>query len=118
MIDERETRRDLSALQLVQSPRAIRSLTPILTGILAAAAVALVLVPWQQNVTASGKVVAYDYFDRVQTIAAPVSGRVREAWVEEGARVEAGDRLLEIVDNDPSILKRQILSILIGPPLA
>ena len=68
--------------------------------------VALVVVPWQQTVLSSGRVVAYAPFDRIQQIAAPVDGRVRQAWVIEGSKVEAGDKLLEIVDNDPSILER------------
>jgi multidrug resistance efflux pump len=66
----------------------------------------LVVVPWQQNVPAAGRVSALDPFERIQTIAAPVSGRVRKAWVIEGSRVEKGDRLLEIVDNDPAIQSR------------
>jgi multidrug resistance efflux pump len=31
---------------------------------------------------------------------------VRQAWVVEGTRVDEGERILEIVDNDPSILQR------------
>jgi len=68
--------------------------------------VGLWIVPWQQNIPGTGRVAAFAPFDRIQTIAAPVDGRVRHAWVVEGSRVEAGDRLVEIVDNDPSILDR------------
>ncbi len=96
----------LSALRLVEGPRAIRILGKILLGFLVVVILALIVVPWQQNVTAAGRVVAFDPFDRVQTIAAPVSGRVSQAWVIEGSQVVAGDPLLEIVDNDPSILQR------------
>jgi len=95
-----------SALQLVQSPRALRTFVRVLMALVVVAALALFVVPWQQNVTGVGGVVAFDPFDRIQTIAAPVSGRVERAWVIEGSRVEKGDRLLEIVDNDPSILRR------------
>ncbi|MEZ4216643.1 MAG: HlyD family efflux transporter periplasmic adaptor subunit [Myxococcota bacterium] len=96
----------VSSLQLVPSPRGLRALARALGLALGVAAAALVVVPWQQNVPASGRVAAFAPFDRVQTIAAPVAGRVRQAWVAEGSRVEAGDPLLEIVDNDPSILER------------
>ncbi len=98
--------RDLTALQRVQRPRALRELAWVLVGMFAATMIALVVLPWQQNITGAGRVVAFDPFDRIQTLAAPVSGRVEEAWVIEGSRVKAGDRILKIVDNDPSILRR------------
>jgi multidrug resistance efflux pump len=98
--------RQLSALQLVQGPRALGIFTRVLAAGLLVAFAALFVVPWQQNVRGAGRVVAFDPFDRIQTIAAPVDGRVRQAWVIEGSRVEEGERLLEIVDNDPSILRR------------
>jgi len=106
MIERDPTTPELSALQLVQSPPAIGLLRRLLLILLVAALVALVLVPWQQNVPGVGRVVAFDPFDRVQTIAAPLGGRVEKAWVVEGSRVAKGDRLLEIVDNDPFILQR------------
>ena len=96
----------LSALHLVDRPRALRQLAHFLALAFGVLTVALVVTPWQQTVIGSGGVVAYAPFDRIQTIAAPVGGRVRQAWVVEGSRVEAGDRLLEIVDNDASILER------------
>jgi adhesin transport system membrane fusion protein len=94
------------ALDLVQSPPALRTLARVLGGLLATLILALACAPWQQNVPGTGRVVAFEPFDRMQTLAAPVSGRVRQAWVIEGSYVEKGDRILEIVDNDPSILQR------------
>lgn len=96
----------LSSLHLVESPRALRVLGQVLAGLVGLIVVGLVIVPWQQTVLGSGRVVAYAPFDRIQTLVAPVSGRVRQAWVIEGSRVEQGERILEIVDNDPSILQR------------
>ena len=100
------SRPELTSLQLVQRSSAMRMLNRCLVGLLVTSLVALIIVPWQQNVTGAGRVVAFDPFDRVQRIAAPVGGRVDRAWVIEGSRVEKGDPLLEIVDNDPSILRR------------
>lgn len=100
------TPRDPYALQLARSPNALRLFTRLVGGLGIATAAALVIVPWQQNVAASGKVSALDPFDRIQSIAAPVSGRVAKAWVVEGSRVEEGDPLLEIVDLDPEMLDR------------
>ncbi len=96
----------LSALHMVESPHSLRTLARILAVTFLLVLVALIIVPWQQTVPAYGRVVAYAPFERMQTIAAPVDGRVREIWVVEGSKVKAGDRLLEIVDNDPSILQR------------
>ncbi len=98
--------RNLSSLALVDGPRSLRLFATLLGIGVVATLVALVVVPWQQTVTGAGRVVAYDPFDRIQSLAAPVSGRVRTAWVAEGSRVREGDRILEIVDNDPSILRR------------
>ena len=107
MTDERSSSRvELSALQMVQGPRALRMFATLLVALLLVAFLSLFFVPWQQNVPGAGKVVAFDPFDRIQTVAAPVDGRVKQAWVIEGSRVKQGDPLLEIVDNDPSILRR------------
>ena len=106
MTEDSPTRPQLSSLQLVQRSPAMRVLNRCLVALLIALLLALVAIPWQQNVAGMGRVVAFDPFDRVQRIAAPVGGRVDRAWVVEGSRVEKGDPLLEIVDNDPSILRR------------
>ncbi len=102
----RGTSREPYALQLASSPNALRLLARLLMALAISTILALVIVPWQQNVAASGKVSALDPFDRSQSIAAPVSGRVEKAWVVEGSRVEEGDRLLEIMDLDPEMVQR------------
>ena len=93
-------------LHLVRGPSALRTLCILLSVLLVIAAFCLGVVPWQQNIAGTGRVAALTPFDRSQTIAAPVDGRVRQSWVVEGSRVAAGDPLLEIVDNDPAILDR------------
>jgi adhesin transport system membrane fusion protein len=57
--------------------------------------------PWQQNVTALGKVTAFSPSERVQTIDAPLSGIISKWYVQEGSVVKAGDTLVEISDIDP-----------------
>jgi multidrug resistance efflux pump len=99
-------RRRLSSLQLARSPDTLRTFVRLLILLSLLAILALLLVPWQQNISAAGRVSALDPFDRIQTVAAPVSGRVRQAWVAEGSRVDRGDRLVEIVDLDPAIVSR------------
>ena len=83
-----------------------RTLGRALAVLLAVLIVVVFLAPWQQNVAASGRVVAFDPNDRIQIVAAPVGGRIKSSAVVEGSRVEAGDVLVEIVDVDPAILER------------
>lgn len=107
MIDSPTSRRDEPAsLLLVQGPDALRLFVRLVGWAMVAIVVALFVVPWQQNVPAAGRVSALDPFDRIQTVAAPVSGRVKKTWVVEGTRVKEGDRLLEIVDLDPEMVPR------------
>jgi multidrug resistance efflux pump len=63
---------------------------------------ALMVVPWQQNVSGSGRVTALDPLDRIQMIPAPVTGRLVELHVQEGSFVRAGEPLAEMADQDPN----------------
>ena len=106
MTGELRNRRGVSSLMLVESPSALRQLSRLLVVLAAIVVCALIFTPWQQNVQGAGRVVAREPYDRIQSIAAPVDGRVRRTWVIEGSRVSAGDPVIEIVDNDPAILER------------
>jgi adhesin transport system membrane fusion protein len=97
---------DLPALRSVGGLRAPRVLARAMALGIVVTAAGLVFVPWQQNVRGSGRVVAFEPYDRLQTIAAPVMGRVARSWVIEGSSVKEGDPLLEIVDNDAGIIAR------------
>ena len=44
----------------------------------------LTIVPWRQNIPATGRVIALDPLDRLQTIPAPVTGRLVRVLVQEG----------------------------------
>jgi multidrug resistance efflux pump len=70
------------------------------------AILAMVFVPWQQSVSGNGRVVAYAPLERQQTIEAPIDGRVTHWYVQEGTRVQAGEAIADIADNDPDILAR------------
>jgi multidrug efflux pump subunit AcrA (membrane-fusion protein) len=98
----------LTAMQRVQSPRLIRVAAQCLTVGLAASIGALVFIPWQQTTKGTGRVVAYFPTERPQTVESPIYGRVVR-WGEgivEGARVNQGDFILEIRDNDPGRAQR------------
>lgn len=98
-------RRD-PALALVRPPPSLR-LVAIATAVaFVVLALVLVVVPWQQSALGTGRVVAYAPADRQQLVEAPVSGRLDRWLVSEGTVVEAGDPLIEILDNDPALVSR------------
>ncbi len=83
--------------------------TRVASGLAVALALALgvaALAPWQQSATGSGRVIAFEPLERQQTLEAPVEGRVVRWHVQEGQRVEQGELLLEMSDNDPQLLDR------------
>jgi len=62
--------------------------------------------PWQQNVTALGKVTAFSPTERTQTIDAPVGGIITKWHVQEGTKVKKGDVLIEVSDIDAQFKDR------------
>jgi membrane fusion protein, adhesin transport system len=68
--------------------------------------VGLAYMPWQQNISGNGRVIAMTPIERQQTLSSPVDGRVVRWYVVEGTRVKAGDRIVEISDNDPNVVDR------------
>ncbi|HEY0883169.1 MAG TPA: HlyD family efflux transporter periplasmic adaptor subunit [Archangium sp.] len=95
-----------AAAMLVRTPRALRTLGRVLGVSVGIFFLALFLVPWQQSVSGEGRVVAFAPMERQQEVDAPIEGRVTKWYVREGSRVKPGDLLLELTDNDPSILER------------
>ena len=96
----------LSTLALVQSPHSVRVIAWGLIALLLALAIALLLVPWQQNLPGTGRIVAYTPTERQQNIEAPIDGRIIKWGVHEGSRVMPGDLIVELSDNDPSLMVR------------
>lgn len=103
-----ERRARLSALAAVQTPRRVTRIARLFAWMFLWAPVLTLVTPWQQNVMGLGKVAAYAPLERRQTLEAPVSGRIVRWYVEEGVRVQAGDRLVDIADVDPLYLQRLI----------
>ncbi len=97
-------RANLPALQRARSPRSLRWFSlAIGTGFLALL-LALLFLPWQQFVTGSGRVIAYNPLERAVNLEAPLAGRVHRAHIVEGQTVQTGDLLFDLVDNDPNLL--------------
>jgi multidrug efflux pump subunit AcrA (membrane-fusion protein) len=94
------------ALRTVQAPRAARVLARVLMGLVAVTALALVATPWQQNITGSGRVIAFNPEERLQQVEAPIDGRIARWHVVEGSVVARGAPIVDLTDNDPAIMVR------------
>ena len=97
---------NLPATRLVAPPQRARVVARTLTYLLLALGVGLLLLPWRQNVSGSGRVIAYAPVERQQRLDAPISGQVVEWFVREGQRVKAGQQVAELSDNDPQLVHR------------
>ena len=74
--------------------------------ILGGGLIGFLILPWQQTVSGAGSVIAYSPNERRQVISAPIDGRVDRWRVNEGGRVEKGDIIVDLQDNDPDIVER------------
>lgn len=95
-----------STLNGIGMPRVTRFLGIGIVFFLVGAVAFLTLVPWVQTASGPGQVTALNPNDRLQEINALVSGRIQEWYVRDGSRVEVGDPIVRIVDNDPQLLER------------
>jgi multidrug efflux pump subunit AcrA (membrane-fusion protein) len=68
--------------------------------------VILLFTPWQQTSTGRGRVVAFSPTDRSQSVDAPIEARLGKWYVQEGSHVQQGDPIVELMDNDPEIIRR------------
>jgi hypothetical protein len=65
----------------------------------------MLFVHWQQTSYGRGTVIIFDPNLRPQNITALVSGRINKWFIKEGMLVKKGDKLVEIIDNDPNIIE-------------
>jgi biotin carboxyl carrier protein len=96
----------LPLLAEVRTPNSARTLARILVVMAVAVVAALVLAPWQQSISGSGRVIALSPTERHQVLEAPVDGRVSRVLVAEGQEVEAEEIVIEIADVDPRFMER------------
>jgi len=94
------------ALHGIHAPRSARLLARLLVVLIVLTAVALVVTPWQQTIPGTGRVIAFSPEERPQEVQALVDGRVATWHVVEGSTVKTGDPIVDLVDNDASILER------------
>lgn len=67
---------------------------------------AIMFCPWIAFTVGNGQVTAINPNERVQTITAPLGGFIKTWHVKEGDRVEEGQLIADLIDNDPSLLDR------------
>lgn len=94
------------SLETLKPNRNYRKFFGVFIGLSLVSFIMLLLLPWQQTATGYGRVIAYAPNERQQEINAPVDGRIHHWHVFEGSKVEAGDPIVDLTDNDPEILKR------------
>ncbi len=63
-------------------------------------------IPWWQTSSGNGKIIGYNQEDRVQDITSVVSGRVAKWYINDGQAVKKGDKIAEIIDNDPELINK------------
>lgn len=99
---------DFPSLRLVRSSRIARRIARWLVIALVLAAVAMLLLPWQQSIRGDGSVVAFDPVNRPQGVQAPVKGVIAEIGegIFENARVKKGQLVYRITDQDARYLER------------
>ena len=95
--------RNLPAMRLAETPRIARRLGRLLLVALVLAPVALIFVPWTQSVHGTGQAIAFNPVQRPQFVVSPIEGRIKKWYVVEGGRVKPGQRIVEMVDNDPNL---------------
>lgn len=96
----------LPAHRLAQTPRFTRRLSRLLLLALVALPFLLLGVPWTQTVHGTGRALAFNPVQRPQFIVSPIEGRIKKWHVVEGDRVRAGQRIVEMIDNDPNLENR------------
>ncbi len=95
-----------TSLKNITLPNPLKILPRLILIFVFCAITILVFTPWQQTSKGFGHVIANDPNDRMQSINAPISGRIKKWYVQDGSVIKKGDVLVEIVDNDPLILER------------
>lgn len=93
----------LRALQLALTPRLARRMSRVLLVTFLLLPFVLLFVPWTQTVHGTGRAIAFNPVQRPQFVVSPIEGRIKRWYVVEGDRVKVGQRIVEMVDNDPQL---------------
>ena len=83
-----------------------KSLSVVIIAFILLGILLLIYVPWVQTSYGTGKITALYPEDRIQTINALVSGRISHWHIKDGDKIQKGDPIVEIIDNDPQYFER------------
>lgn len=97
---------DFLELQAITTPSFLSNLLKITSSVAIIVILILTFTPWQQTSKGFGYITTINPGDRIQSINAPVAGRIEQWFVNDSMPVKKGDKIAEIVDNDPLILNR------------
>lgn len=78
---------------------------------LLALTLAIIFLPWTQNIRSKGNVTSLFQEQKPQKIYSPIAGKISRWWVKEGDTVQAGDTLAKITEIkgeylDPNLIAR------------
>lgn len=94
---------ELPSMRFAKTPALTRRVSRGLLVSFVLLPVVLIFVPWTQSVYGTGKAIAFNPVQRPQFVVSPIEGRIKKWYVCEGQRVSAGQRIVEMVDNDPNL---------------
>lgn len=98
-----------SVFRLVTTHTAHRNLVIMLSVLVIVAISFLVVVPWQQTVSGTGKVTSFAPEARPQTVESRINGRIVRWYVREGAHVRKGDTIAILADINVNYLDTNLL---------
>lgn len=102
----RRPRPVLPALQMARTPRFAQRVALFTLVFVILLIPIMFFAPWVQTVHGMGRAIAFNPLYRPQPLVSPIEGRVKRWYVVEGDKVQRGQLIAELVDNDPRILDR------------
>jgi multidrug resistance efflux pump len=98
----------LYTLYALSTPGAAKMLAKILL-VLVFIFIAVLFLPWQQNIRGSGKVTAFNPQNRPQAVEAIIGGRIQTWYILEGQFVKKGDTIVTVTEVKEKYLDPQFL---------
>ena len=102
--NEAEALKACSSLSEIKPSKGFRDVSIILSILLLTIILCLIVIPWQQSISGTGKVTVYSPINRLQTIQSAIAGRVKQWHVSEGQHVKKGELLLELTEIEDKYL--------------
>lgn len=104
--NKNSTANNISIGKTMTAPRFYVILLKFILAFFIIITISLFIVPWWQTSSGEGAVIAYNQDDRIQDINSLVSGRIAKWYANDGTMLKKGDKIAEIVDNDPELVEK------------